>query len=182
MTDMQQTLQPIPTAIRLERAPLAPASLPVLLPTLWRDPHSVAPEQLKDIVARLETACAQYPESADLRTCLGMAHAIGYDAYRSQDAFEQARLLDPQNFWAQLKYSELMYRLRALPLSEKETLRALDLAQDSIQIAMARRQLQEIRRLMRKGTKKPEWTKSLGWPALILIACTVAASLLRFLR
>lgn len=100
MTDMQQTLQPIPTAIRLERAPLAPASLPVLLPTLWRDPHSVAPEQLKDIVARLETACAQYPESADLRTCLGMAHAIGYDAYRSQDAFEQARLLDPQNFWA----------------------------------------------------------------------------------
>lgn len=179
---MELTLQPIPTAIRRERAPLAPAALPVLLPTLWRDPHSVAPDQLKDIITRLEDACELYPESADLRTCLGMAHAIGHDAYRSMDALQAARRLDPENFWAQLKYSELLYRLRALPLSEKETLRALDLAQDNVQIAMARRQLQEIRRLARKGTKKPEWSKSLGWPAIILILCTVAASFVRFLR
>jgi len=169
---MELTLQTIPTAIRPERAPLAPAALPVLLPTLWRDPHSVA----------LEDACELYPESADLRTCLGMAHAIGHDAYRSMDAFQAARGLDPENFWAQLKYSELLYRLRALPLAEVETLRALDLAQDNIQIAMARRQLQEIRRLARKGTKKPEWSKSLGWPAIILVLCTVAASFVRFLR
>ncbi|MGO9240166.1 MAG: hypothetical protein ACLQBJ_05080 [Bryobacteraceae bacterium] len=98
------------------------------------------------------------------------------------DAFQAARRLDPENYLAQLKYSELLYRLRALPLAEAETLRALDLAQDNIQLAMARRQLQEIHRLARKGTKKPEWSKSLGWPAILLVLCTVAASFIRFLR
>ena len=180
---METVLQPVATFTPVvQRAPIAPAALPVLLPTLWRDPHSVEPEQLKDIIGRLEDACIRYPDSADLRTCLGMAHAIGHDAYRSLDAFQEALFLEPDNFWAQLKYSELLYRLRALPRAEKETVRALNLAQDTRQLALARNQLQEIRRLARKGTKKPEWTRSLGWPSLILLAFTIAASLVRSLR
>ena len=65
-------------------------------------------------IQQLEAACLANPQSADLRTCLGMAYAVNYDVYKSMDALEDARAVDPDNFWAQLKYAELHYRLRAL--------------------------------------------------------------------
>ena len=58
-----------------------------------------------------------------------MAHAVNYDVYKSMDALEEARAVDPENFWAQLKYAELHYRLRALNKAEEETRRAVDLAE-----------------------------------------------------
>ena len=106
-------------------APQAPSSLP---PVPWRDPHSVSPEELAAYIQQLEQACLENPQSADLRTCLGMAHAVNYDVYKSMDALEDARAVDPDNFWAQLKYAELHYRLRALNKAEEETRRAADLA------------------------------------------------------
>jgi hypothetical protein len=140
------------------------------LPIMWRDPHSVPPAELKRIIASLEQACAENPANADLRTCLGLAHAMNYDVYRSTDALEEARTLDPNNFMAQFKYAELHYRLRALDVAEPETHRALDLAGNHWELAMARHQLSEIRRLRREGTQKPTWTKSLFIPVLAL-AC-----------
>ena len=167
------------SALQLDsaRAPLAPAALPALLPKLWRDPHTVPEEELSAIVATLQQACADHPQSADLRTCLGIAYAMRLDAYHSMDALEEARQIDPANFWAQLKYAELLYRLRALPRSEEETVRALNLAQDPWQASMARKQLQEIRRLIREGTQKPAWTKPLTQPAAWLIVMLAAAGL-----
>ena len=146
---------------------LAPA--PVRLPAIpWRDPHTVSPERLAAIIGSLEEACAQDPASADLRVCLGMAHAMNYDAYASMDALEQARAIDPTNFLAQFKFSELLYRLRALHRAETETLHALELAETHWEFAQARRQLSEIRRLAREGSMKPGWTKSLFIPMLCL--------------
>src|SRR6185295_15253760 len=107
--------------------------------------------------------------SADLRTCLGMAHAMNFDVYQSMDALQAAVSLDAENFWAQMKLAELHYRLRALRRAESETLRALDLATDGVEFGVARRQLQEIRRLMRDGTQKPEWNKSLRAPAVLFV-------------
>jgi hypothetical protein len=160
------------------RAPLAPAPLPTLLGSLWRDPHDVDPQDLKAIIARLRHACEEYPQSADLRTCLGMAHAVNYDAYLALDSFEEARNLEPDNFWAQPKFSELLYRLRALPRAEEETKHALALAQDAWQVSLARKQLQEIRRLIREGTQKPAWTKPLTQPVLCLAGLLLMAALL----
>ena len=146
---------------------LAPA--PVRLPAIpWRDPHTVSPEKLATIINSLEEACAQDLESVDLRVCLGMAHAMNYDAYRSMDALERARAIDPANFLAQFKFSELLYRLRALHGAEAETLHALELAETPWEFAQARRQLAEIRRLAREGSMKPGWTKSLFIPMLCL--------------
>ena len=138
------------------------------LPVLWRDPHSVPPAELRKAIAALEQACAENPASADLRTCLGMAHAMNYDPYRSMDALEEARSLEPNNFLAQFKYAELHYRLRALDVAEPETQKALALAGSQWEIAVARHQLSEIRRLRREGTQKPTWTKSLTIPVLAL--------------
>jgi hypothetical protein len=137
------------------------------LPALpWRDPHSVPPEKLAGVIASLNEACALNPTNAELRICLGMAHAMNYDAYRSMDALEEARLMAPQNFLAQFKYAELFFRLRALDRARKETTGALELAGNAWELAQARHQLSEIRRLLREGTQKPTWSKSLKVPVL----------------
>ena len=98
------------------------------------------------------------------------------------DALEEARWLDPADFWAQMKLSELLYRLRELPRAEQETGRALELAGDAGQLALARAQLQEIRRLRCQQTRKPSWVKPLTRPGAWLAAMCAAASLLAILR
>ncbi len=157
----------IPANAELTQA--APTRLP---PVPWRDPHTVSPAKLREYIRGLEEACEQNPRSADLRTCLGMAHAMNFDVYKSMDALEAAVQLEPDNFFAQLKYAELHYRLRALIRAEEETLKASELAGNGWELSLARKQLLEIRRLMREGSQKPEWTKPLTTPALWLAAMT----------
>jgi len=145
------------------------------MPSLpWRDPHNVPKQELAAFIARLERACLDQPHSADLRTCLAMARAMNYDVYQSMDALEEARAIDPTNFWAQMKYAELHYRLRALMRAEEETLKAIELAENVWQLGIARRQLQEVRRLYRESARRVHWTKPLTVPALVLTAMFVA--------
>ncbi len=167
------------TTISGELAQSAPLRLP---PVPWRDPHTVSPAKLREYIQTLETACGENPRSADLRTCLGMAHAMNFDVYRSMDALEAAVQLEPDNFFAQLKYAELHYRLRALHRAEEETLKASELARNNWELSLARKQLLEIRRLMREGTQKPEWTKPLTWPAVWLAAMTMILCLAVYLK
>jgi tetratricopeptide (TPR) repeat protein len=143
-------------------------SLPSAPP--WRDLHKVPPAELTDYIRRLEQACVDNPQSADLRTCLGIAYAINYDVYRSMDALEAATTVDPQNFWAQFKYAELHYRLRTLQKAEEEAHKAIELAETAWQLALARRQLQEIRSLLRGSTRTVAWTKPLMTPVVVLSA------------
>lgn len=155
-------------ATALQPIELAEAAALRLPPVPWRDPHTVSPARLQEYIGTLETLCRENPHSADLRTCLGMAYAMNYEPYKSMDALEAARTVEPDNFFAQQKYAELFYRLRALPRAEEETLRALDLARNHWELSIARKQLLEIRRLIREGTQKPAWTKPLTAPSLLL--------------
>jgi hypothetical protein len=150
-------------------------SRPLVLP--WRDPHTLPGADLLAAIERLERACVENPRSPDLRVCLGMAYAMHLDVYKSMDALEAAVGLAPDHFLAQFKLAELLYRLRALYRAEQETTKALNLATNPWEVAMARRQLQEIRRLIREGTQKPAWTKSLAAPLLTLAALIAAAAL-----
>ena len=134
----------------------------------WRDPYGVAPADLAVYICQLEAACIANPRSADLRTCLGMAHAVNYDVHKSMDALGDARAIDPENFWAQLKYAELHYRLRALNKAEEETRRAADLAANPFQLMVARKQMKEIRELKHSCIRNVEWNKPLLAPALAL--------------
>jgi hypothetical protein len=153
---------------------LVPTTSEIRLPPVpWRDPHTVSPAQLAGYIKALENACAANPGSADLRTCLGMAYAINYDVYKSMDALEAAVNLEPDHYWAQLKFAELHYRLRALVRAEEETQKAMELAGNPWELSLARKQLQEIRRLMREGTQKPEWTKPLHTPAFAMIGTLI---------
>ena len=93
---------------------------------------------------------------------------MNYEVYPSMDALEEARRIEPANFFAQLKYSELLFRLRVIDRAEEETLTALNLAGNNWEMSLARKQLSEIRRLKHKGMTRPRWTKSLKASA---IAC-----------
>jgi tetratricopeptide (TPR) repeat protein len=146
---------------------LVSSSLPAVP---WRDPHTVAPGDLSAYIQHLERACLAHPESADLRTCLGMAHAVNYDIDSSLAALEDARAVDPENFWAQLKYAELHYRLRALNRAEQETRRAAEVATNPFQLAIARKQMKEIRELQHSSIRNVEWTKPLTAPTLAFLA------------
>ena len=139
-----------------------------LPPVPWRDPHGVSPKELAAYIQQLEQACLANPRSADLRTYLGMAHAVNYDVDKSMDALEEARRVDPQNFWAQVKYAELLYRLRVLTRAEEETRRAADLAASPFQLAIARQQMKEIRTLQHTRVRNVEWTKPLTAPVAVL--------------
>lgn len=154
------TLAPVEGAI-------APSSGVSRLPPIpWRDPHTVSPKQLAEVITSLKEACALSPTNADLRVCLGIAYAMNYDVYLSMDVLEEARTLEPLNFLAQFKYAELQYRLRALEVAEVETHKALELATTPWELEQARHQLTEIRRMRREGTIKPSWTKSLVIPMI----------------
>jgi hypothetical protein len=168
----------MPADLQIRAASLQPSLEPGRLPPVpWRDPHTVSPTELAEYVRMLEKACAENPHSADLRTCLGMAHAVNYDVYKSMDALEAAVRLNGRHFFAQFKYAELHYRIRALLRAEEETIKAMDLAENAWEQSLAHKQLLEIRRLMREGTQKPEWTKSLRAPALMLVLMTVILSM-----
>jgi len=148
------------------------------LPLPWRDPSTVSRTDLANYIGTLERLCEGNPGSPDVQTCLGIAYAMNCDAYKSMDALEAAVAADPLHFFAQLKLSELYFRLRALPKAEAETLRAVNLAGNSWELSLAKKQLQEIRRLTREGTQKPEWNKPLTIPVLTLIAMFAVCSVL----
>jgi len=137
-------------------------------PVPWRDPHHASPAELARYIKQLELACRDRPRSAALRVCLGVAHAVNLDVYRSMDALEDAVRLEPENFWARLKYAELHYRLRALNRAEEETRKAADLATNRVQLALARQQMKEIRSLLHTSVRNVQWTKPLTVPALVL--------------
>src|SRR5258708_2479213 len=132
---MPAALQVVPTprASALDR-PRRP------LPVPWRDPHTVSPAELKEYIEFLEKACEEHPLSADLRTCLGVAHAMNYEVYKSMDALEMAVALDETDLFAQMKYSERLYRLSSLERAEAETVKAVNLAGDGWEPALARKQ------------------------------------------
>jgi len=161
-----------PVAAQLQRIPVVP----------WRDPQTVSPGELAGHIARLEQACLERPESADLKTCLGMAYAMNYDVHKSMDVLEAACEADPDHFWSQLKYAELNYRLRALLKAERETLKAVDLAANPWELSVARKQLQEIRRLNRESTRNFEWRGSLVRSTLVFAAVSMALIALAYWR
>jgi hypothetical protein len=104
----------------------------------------------------------------DLRTVLGMAHAVNHDVPKSLEALEVAVSLDPGHFWASFKYAEIHYRLRALNRAEELSTTALNLATNGWQLSLARKQLQEVRALKRNSTRNLSWNMPIAGPALAL--------------
>jgi hypothetical protein len=84
--------------------------------------RSVPPAQLTEYIRILEHLCEEHRDSPELRTCLGMTHAINYDVYKSMEALEAAHRIDGEHFLTQLENAELQYRGRALEVAEEEAI------------------------------------------------------------
>jgi hypothetical protein len=158
---MSATLLHASAALEAQRASLPPVP--------WRDLQAVPAGELKEYIQALEAACLDQPQSADLRTCLGLAHAVNLDVYKSMDALEDAIRIEPTHFWAQLKYGELQLRLRALVAAERETAKAVHLARNAWQLAVARQQLRTIRAMARASTRNVVFDRPLLTPSLVLV-------------
>ena len=170
MSDAFLALRP-PSALAAPPVPAGALSVP------WRDPHTVPSAELTAYIGALEQACFDNPRSADLRTVLGMAHAVNYDVPKSMEALEVAVALEPENFWASLKYAELHCRLRALNRAEELTVAALNLATNGWQLSLARRQLQEVRTLKRSCARNLSWKMPVVRPLLALSATLLVVAI-----
>ena len=96
-----------------------PTALP---PVPWRDPHAVSPADLAAYIQQLEAGLPRQPAVG--RSAHLPRHGARRELRRLQvdgRARGRARRSIPSNFWAQLKYAELHYRLRALNRAEEET-------------------------------------------------------------
>ena len=170
------------STVAIQPVPGIAPSVPGLPSVPWRDPHSVSPVVLAQTIRSLETQCLANPQSADLHTCLGMAYAMNFEAYKSMDALEKAVTAEPLHFWARMKLAELHYRLRCLEPAREQTSQALELATSPWEMDVARKQLQEIRRLYREGTQKPAWTKPLWIPLAVIATLLAVVSLTQVWR
>ena len=145
-----------------------------------RDLTLASPAELAATIVDLELACLEHPASAALWTCLGMAYAVNYDVTKSLDALETATRVEPDHFWAQLKYGELQYRLRVLMHAEATTIKAETLADNPRQLTLARQQLKAIRKLTGGKSLQPDLvTPKRVVPALlfsaVIVVCLVAS-------
>lgn len=143
-----------------------------------RDLTLASPAELVQTIGELELACLEHPKSAALWTCLGVAYAVNYDVTKSIDALETATGVEPDHFWAHLKYGELQYRLRVLMHAEATTLKAETLADNPGQLALARKQLKEIRKLTGGKSLQPGLVKRTRLvPALLCSAVLLVVGL-----
>lgn len=100
--------------------------------------------ELDDYIGRLEVACAEQPDSADLHTCLGVACAARKQFTKARAAFEQALNLAPSHFFARLRYAELLCDRRFLRQAEEHARRAKEAAATKAETAMVRRLIERL--------------------------------------
>ncbi len=155
---------------------LAPSSDSSVPAVPWRDPYTVSPRDLTAYIGSLERSCRENPGSPELWTCLGMAYAVNHDVVKSMDALETAMDVEPTHFWARLKYGELHYRLRTLDSAEDETLKAVALAGNALQLSMARKQLREIRAINPRRVRRDAPASALGRALFLLGLLTFAVA------
>ncbi|HEY1806332.1 MAG TPA: hypothetical protein VGG45_17810 [Terracidiphilus sp.] len=140
----------------------APLTLPgsldskstILLQRMFRDPRVLEPHERGDLIAHLRKSVELAPHVPEIRVLLGMALCVDLQA---QDALEELRdavKLAPDCFIAQLKFGELLMRLRICDQAAEHTQRAAQLAGNDIQAELARRQATTIRTMLREGIER----------------------------
>lgn len=100
---------------------------------------------LRAYIAALEQACSAEPGSADLQTCLGVAHSADKHYGRAKEAFERAVELNPAHFFAHFRYAELLVARGHLRVAEQRAKLAEATARTRAQRSMARRLLGAVR-------------------------------------
>ena len=125
-----------------------------LLERMFRDPRLLESHERLDLVAQLRCAVELAPKVVELRVMLGMALCVNLEAQEAMDELQQAVEMAPDSFIAQLKYGELMMRLRVCDKAAEHSHQAARLATNSMQAELARKQAATIRTMMREGIER----------------------------
>lgn len=143
-----------------------PASAPLALPSvlghetsnllqkMFRDPRVLEPQERTDLITQIRSAVELAPKVAELRVLLGMALSVDLQVHPAMEELREAVKIAPDSFIAQLKFGELLMRLRVCDQAAKHTQEAARLATNSVQSELARRQAATIRTMLREGIER----------------------------
>ncbi len=143
-----------------------PASAPLALPDvlgqqasgqlqrMFRDPRALQPEERKDLIVSLREAVELAPRVPEVRVLLGMALCVDLQAQEAMEQMREAVNQAPDSFIAQLKFGELLMRLRICDQAAEHTQKAAELAANDVQADLARRQATTIRTMRREGIER----------------------------
>jgi tetratricopeptide (TPR) repeat protein len=125
-----------------------------ILTRMFRDPRVLAADERSDLITHLRQAVELHPQVAEVRVLLGMALSVDLQAQEAMEQLRQATQQAPNCFIARLKFGELLMRLRICGQAAEETQRAAELATNTVQSEMARKQAATIRTMLREGVER----------------------------
>lgn len=157
--ECEQILMPGTPSAALCFPPSVPKSAHGQLVRMFRDPNVLARPARAELVAALKEAVALEPQVSELRVLLGMALCVNYDGQAALEEFREACRLEPDSFIAQLKFGELLMRLRACDQAAEHTQLAAELAVTPLQAELARRQAATLRTMQREGIERGGYGK-----------------------
>ncbi|MGC8550386.1 MAG: hypothetical protein ACP5M4_11855 [Acidobacteriaceae bacterium] len=141
---------------------VVPAPARTQLMRMFRDPNVLERPERAELVKHLKEAVALEPQVPELRILLGMALCVNFDGQSAMEELRQACALAPDSFIAQLKFGELLMRLRICDQAAEHTQIAAELATTPLQAELARRQATTIRTLQREGIERGGYGKALN--------------------
>jgi cytochrome c-type biogenesis protein CcmH/NrfG len=124
------------------------------LQRMFRDPRVLEKHECVDLVAQLRSAVELAPQVVELRVVLGMALCVNIEIQDAMEELRQAVEMDPNSYIAQLKYGELMMRLRVCDKAAEHTHQAAKLACNAAQSDLARKQAATIRKMKQEGIER----------------------------
>jgi hypothetical protein len=125
-----------------------------LLIRMFRDPRVLEADERKELVAQLRSAVELAPQVTELRVLLGMALCVDLQAQEALEELRESVRRSPDCFIARLKFGELLMRLRICGQAAEETHKAAQLASNTAQSDLARRQAATIRTMQREGIER----------------------------
>jgi hypothetical protein len=130
------------------------AETAIQLQRMFRDPRVLEHAERADLIASLRRTVDLVPHVPELRVMLGMALCVDLQAQQAMEELRIAVAQDPDCFVAQLKFGELLMRLRICDQAAEHTHKAAQLASNSVQSELARRQAAAIRTMQREGIER----------------------------
>src|SRR5579863_2223615 len=143
--------------------PVGPAHAPVTLPgvlgpepsnllqRMFRDPRALESNERSNLIAYLRAAVDMEPCMPEIRVLLGMVLCVDLQAQEALEELRESVKLAPECFIAQLKFGELLMRLRICDQAAEHTQCAVQLASNDVQAELARKQATTIRTMLREG-------------------------------
>jgi hypothetical protein len=130
------------------------ASVQTLMTRMFRDPYVLDKKERTELVEELTYLVAARPDLPELRVLLGMTLCVDHNPQAALEVLRTAATMAPDSFLAQLKFGELLMRLRICDQAAEHTHQAALLAENAVQSELARRQAATIRAMRQAGVER----------------------------